>query len=402
VTLFAILLTTLTAAIAAEWVARNLLALRVWRGMFHLTPQSDTREPEDHWPPLTVVVAAKDEEDNINACLMSLLTQDYPRLDIVVINDRSEDRTGEIIDQLAREHTQLRAMHITELPEGWCGKNHAMQRGIETVTSEHILMTDADCTFPSSRALRVAMRYALDEKADMVSLLPTLQLHSFWEKLLLPVCGGILMIWFSPKRVNSPKSPRAYANGMFMLMTRDAYQGVGMHEAFKGSLIEDMDIARKVKASGKILRVAPTENLVSVRMYSTRKQITQGWNRIFYGVFQRTRGILQAFGVLVGRGLTLTMSMILAWLFLALEVGPANWWHGCALIATGGLIAQLVMTCRFYHHTRSSWPLGLLYPFTCSYAATMLLRVLWTRYGKGTIVWRDTHYDANEGMKGHS
>ena len=386
----AVILTVLVGASAVEWLLRNVLALPVWRRMFHFTPDWDP--PECPTPRVSVVVAAKDEEANIETCVRTLLDQDYPDLELIVVDDGSTDRTGEIVRALAAADDRLSLVEIETLPDGWCGKNHAMQRGIETATGQWIFMTDADCRQISRRTLSLSMAFAQANGADLLSLLPALELESFWEYLLQPVCVGVLMVWFPPSKVNNPDVPHAYANGMFMLMRRGAYEAIGTHEAFKGSLIEDMDMARRIKAMGMKLYMAPSEGLFGVRMYTTLQQILRGWNRIFLGAFPSVWRRLLAMLVVIGKGLTCYTAAAVGFGLAAAGGAHADAWRMLGVVGGIGAILETVMVCRYYHHTRSKWYLGLLYPLTCIFLAGMILRsVLMSRRG-AKIVWRDTTY----------
>lgn len=392
-TTLAVILTILATLVGLEWLARNLLALRVWRSLEHLQP--DSLQPTDTpLPPMSVVVAAKDEEGNIADCVASLLGQDYPDLQIVLVNDRSGDRTGEIIAQLADEHENVTALTIETLPADWCGKNHAMQQGLAAAKHDWLCMIDADCRLVSPKTLAVAMRYSLRHEVDLLSLLPTMLMGGFWEYFLQPICIGVMMIWFPPKRVNNPNTKTAYANGMFMLISREAYRAIGTHEAIKGSLIEDMDMARMIKQQGRTLRTMPTRDLITVRMYTSLSGFIRGWVRIFLGSFRTLPRLLGALGVLLGRGMTLTVLTGLGWIMVAVGAGPTAWWPVCAAIATGGLVAQLVMTARYYRFAESRWWMGLLYPLGCSMVAALLVKTMFKHRPGATLTWRDTDYSA--------
>lgn len=388
---FAVIMTFLTAAVGLEWIVRNLLALRVWRAMFHLTAGYPLTRTD--WPTLSLVVPARNEEANIEACLASLLEQDYPGLELIVVNDRSTDATGRIARELARKDARLQVVDVEHLPEGWCGKNHAMQRGIERARGEWILMHDADCRQACPRTLRLAMQYALNTGADMLSLMPEHRYESFWERYLLPILSGVLMIWFRPSSVSNPRKRVAFANGMFMLIRREAYEAIGTHEAVRGSLIEDMDIARLVKGRGLNLQVAPTADLFTVRMYSSLAQIVRGWERIFIGAFRSVLGLSKVLLVLTGRGLTPAVTAGLGWGMVAAGAAPAEWWHAAALIGSVSLLAQLVMAARFSHHLKSRWWYGLTYPVACLIVSALLVKAMVKVGLRGKIVWRETAYD---------
>ena len=392
--IFAITILVLGAISGFEWLVRNLLALAVWKRMFHLRANYKSQAK---LPRLSVVVAAKDEQDNIENCVNSLLKQEYPDFEIVVIDDRSDDDTAKIVRELAKNDPRVRLVQVVNLPAGWCGKNHAMQRGVETVTSDYILMTDADCTYNSDQTLRVSMQYMLDNNADMLSLTPTLKMQSFWERLLQPVLGGILMIWFTPSKVCNPKKPHAFANGQFMMMKRSSYLAIGSHEAIKGSLIEDMDLARNIKSAGFNLFFRQSEDLFDVRMYSNRAQIVRGWIRIFTGVFQTFIPKLKALIVLWGKGLTPFVTTLIS-LIMLLVVG-GDLWLKSTIICSLGLVAQLIMMVRFYKFNQAGKWNGLIYPFASFYAGTILIKSMLTLRSGAKIVWRGTIYQADQGKK---
>jgi len=255
-------------------------------------------------------------------------------------------------------------------------------------------MTDADCIMTAPNTISVAMRYALDEKADMISVVPTLKMHSFWETLLQPICGAVLMVWFPPMKVNDPAKSHAYANGMFMFISRGAYEKIGTHKAIAGSLIEDIDMARRVKNAGLCLRMIPSEDMISVRMYTSLSQIIRGWVRIFIGSFPRLWPQTRALMVLIGKGLTLYIAAVLGWIMLAFGAEDVAWWKGCAIIGTIGSFIETVMTCRFFIHVCGKWPLGMLYPLGCIMTASILGRAIFKHLTGGTIVWRNTSYKA--------
>ncbi|MCK5113209.1 MAG: glycosyltransferase [Phycisphaerae bacterium] len=398
----AIILTVAVSAISLEWMMRNALALKVWGKVFHLTGDAEgiAEGITPAAPLVSIVVAAKDEQHNIEQCLASLQQQDYPNFELIVVNDRSADATGEIIARIAANDPRVRNMDIEKLPAGWCGKNHAMQNGIAASNGKWILMTDADCRMSTPRTLSVAMRYATDNKIDMLSILPTMIMGSFWEFLLLPILSGILMVWFRPERVNNPQKPRAYANGMFMLIARDAYDGIGTHEAIKGSLIEDMELARRIKSSSRRLMMVPSRNMLSVRMYHNLPEILRGWNRIFVGSFRNLCGLVMALLVLLVRGMTTSVLGALGFILYAAGSEPSAWWLACGIIGAVGTVAELIMTARFYNCSSSKWQLGLLYLVGCPIAAGVLIRAMFALLPWAKITWRDTSYTASQGEDG--
>jgi len=184
----AAVLTVLVCLVLLVWASRHVLIWRERRGGFSLGEDYPI-EPGPK-PRVSVVVAAKDEAANIEACVRTMLDQDYPDFEVVVCNDRSTDGTGAIVERIAAEDGRARLVNIDHLPPGWCGKNHAMQHGIATTDGQWVCMIDADCRQTSRRTLSAAVQYALDSGADMLSVLPVLEMKGFWENVVQPVCGG--------------------------------------------------------------------------------------------------------------------------------------------------------------------------------------------------------------------
>jgi len=348
-----------------------------------LKPQ-DADGSSDPWPRLTVLVAGKDEEDNVETCATGLLSQDYPGLQIIAINDRSDDRTGEILDRLAGQDPRLSVVHVHELPAGWAGKNHAMHQGQQQATGEWLCFTDADCRFHTPRLLSAAVRFAQRNGLRFLSVLPELETHTFWERVIQPPAGAIMVFWFPPEKVNDPRSRRAYANGAFMLMTREAYDELGGHTRVKAALNEDMHFARLAKLKGIGLRVIQGGGLYTVHMYSGLRQIWKGWSRIFYGCF-RTWARLIVSAVVLG------IFSVFPFLSLLLSplLGPNT--AGIAAAAAFTLIAQQTILWRFYPLSGMARPWALTYPLGSSICLAMVCNAM-TRLAGLRTQWRGTTY----------
>ncbi len=338
----------------------------------------------DELPTLSVLVAAKDEEANIGSCLEGLLAQDYPRMQIVVCNDRSTDRTPEIVAGLAARDPRLQPVHIATLPPGWAGKNHAMHEAAQRATGEYFCFTDADCHFHSPKLLTAAVRAARRQNLDFLSVLPQLEAHTFWERVVQPPAGAIMVFWFPPHKVNDPRSPRAYANGAFMLMSRRAYDILGGHEQVKTALNEDMHFARRAKQLALKLRVLRGNGMYSVRMYVGLRQIWNGWSRIFYGCF----GTLPR---LIVSAAFLSVFSILP--YLALVASPLAGRMALPQAAAAGfaIVAQQSVLWRFYRLSGMGGPWALTYPLGAGVCLAMVVNAM-TRYAGKTTRWRGTTY----------
>lgn len=341
--------------------------------------------PEGKLPALSVLVAAKDEEANIARCVTGLLAQDYPGLQVIVINDRSRDRTGAIIDEFAKRDARLQSVHVTELREGWFGKNNAMRAGTEIASGEWLCYSDADCAYDSPRLLTAAMRFALTERVDFLSVLPRLEAGEFWERVVQPAAGAVMMFWFPPQKVNDPRASAAYANGAFMLMSRRSYDALGGHEPVKATLNEDMHLARRCKQMGLRLRVIRGGDMYRVRMYVGFPQIWRGWSRIFYGCFGTFPRLLASVMMLAVFSVAPYLTLILSPLF----AGDAWPWLSSAAAFT--IVAQQSVLWRLYAITGNGAPWAMSYALGATVCMGMALNAM-LRLGATTTTWRGTTY----------
>jgi cellulose synthase/poly-beta-1,6-N-acetylglucosamine synthase-like glycosyltransferase len=238
---------------------------------------------KDEPPGVTILIPAKDEGERIRACVLSALDQDYPHFDVIGIDDRSTDNTGAVMDEIAGAHPKMSVLHITEPPgPGWTGKNNALHQGTKRATGKWILLVDSDVVLKPD-ALTTAMSVVLRKEFDMLSLLPRIESHSFWEGLLIPMAGAAASTMYLIALNNSNDFPKtAFANGQFMLMSRAAYDKIGGHEAVKDRYCEDVAISRVMKGRGMRPRVSWGNDYCSVRMYDSLGAIIRGWSRIYY------------------------------------------------------------------------------------------------------------------------
>jgi cellulose synthase/poly-beta-1,6-N-acetylglucosamine synthase-like glycosyltransferase len=368
--------------IGLVWLRRHLNLNRA-RHEPVLAPDDLDVEPAT-LPALTVLVAAKDEEANIEGCLRGLLAQRYPRLEVVAINDRSTDRTAQIMDRLAAADPRLKAVHVCELPDNWAGKNHAMHVGVQHATGEWLCFTDADCRFHQDSLLAAGACFARRERSDLLSVLPQLEAHTFWERVVQPPAGAIMVFWFPPERVNDPACATAYANGAFMLMRREVYERLGGHASFKTALNEDMHFARRAKKLGLRLRVIRGGGMYSVRMYVGLPQIWRGWSRIFYGCFATWPRLLLSAVFLLVFSLSPLLSLLLAPL-----AGVAA--GGIALAAGLTLVAQQSVLRRFYRLCAMPPAWALTYPLGAGLCLAMVGNAMRRLAGVRTT-WRGTSY----------
>ncbi|MCS6860012.1 MAG: glycosyltransferase family 2 protein [Abditibacteriales bacterium] len=254
-------------------------------------------------PFVSIIVPARNEEDMIERCVTSLVQQNYSSFEVIVVNDNSTDRTGEILADLARRFPSLRVIHGQPLPVGWCGKPFALHQGrahvgrVTGAAGHWLLFTDAD-TWHHPQMLSSVITFAQSRNVEMLSLMTDQEIVTFWEKVLQPIAIHFLVRFFPFDRVNDPDDPLAIANGQFILIQRDAYDRLGGHERVKGEVVEDLELARVAKRARVRFMVADGRALVKTRMYTGLRDAWQGWTKVAYTHRGMTLGKL-AGGVLL-------------------------------------------------------------------------------------------------------
>jgi len=226
---------------------------------------------------VSAIIPARNEEGTIARAVRSVAEQPEVR-EIVVIDDQSSDGTGKILRQLAAEQPKLRAFEAGPLPAGWVGKNHAASLGAEKAACDWLLFTDADAVhLPGSTAR--ALAEAKSCSADLISYSPGQEMHTWWERALIPFVFCRLSQLYSYAKINDPASPAAAANGQYLLIRREVYEQIGGHAAVHGEVLEDVALARLVKSAGFRLHFGPGDQICRVRMYASFKVMWEGWSK---------------------------------------------------------------------------------------------------------------------------
>ncbi len=248
----------------------------------NLPVQSGEREPT-----VSIIVPARNEENNISRCIRSLLEQDYTQFEVIAVDDGSTDRTAELLDELSRTHPQGSRLWVLrlrdELPAGWAGKPHALHRGVQEAQGDWLLFTDAD-TWHAPNALRSAITQAVQEKTDLFTIGTEQELPTFWERVLMPVAYLGISMQYPPRLVNNPKSKIAIANGQYLLLRKAVYETTGGYARpdLRGTLLDDRDLAHVVKSNGFKLHFVDGQDLVHVRMYASLRDTWRGWRKNAY------------------------------------------------------------------------------------------------------------------------
>jgi glycosyltransferase involved in cell wall biosynthesis len=334
-------------------------------------------------PSVTVIVPARDEAADIAATLESLLQQDYPNLHIIAIDDRSTDRTGEIIAALAAQHpAKLRALHITELPDGWLGKTHAMALAARQAPTDYLLFTDADVLFRSD-AIRRSLAHAVASHADHLVTIPTTTIKR-WDEAALLSFFQIFGIWAArPWRVSDPEARNdALGIGAFNLLRRSAYLQIGGFESLRMEIVEDIGLGRRIKRAGLAQRVVFGRGLVSVHW-------APGVNGL---VNVMTKNIFSAFGFYVP---LLLLGCI--WLFSFCVAPAVGVFFAQTRLPAVLTLAAVAWIYRLMGRISglAAWNF-LFFPISALTFAFTLLRSMAITLKQGGVRWRGTFYSLAE------
>ncbi len=353
-------------------------------------PDASAQQPDvpREWPPVSIIVPARNEERNIVACVESLLAQEYPDFEVIVVDDASTDATPRLLDRLCRAYpgsVTLRVVRVEDLPRGWAGKPHALHTGAGSASGEWLLFTDAD-TRHEPEALRAAMRLALEHHLDMVSFGTTQNLPDFWGRVLMPMAYMGISMLYPPARVNDPRSQVAIANGQFILIRRVMYDRIGGYDtpAMRTTILDDRDLAAAVKRAGGRLALVDGREYVHTTMYHGLAEHWDGWSKNAYA---GSRGGLWFFVLMV---LGLPMVCILP--FALLLAGALSRRPRLVLPAAASVAATLAYRSRLDRELGVPRRYGWTHPLGALVFTGILARSFWrVRSGRG-VVWRGRTY----------
>lgn len=340
--------------------------------------------PPAHWPVLSIIIPACNEAEHIEAALASLLAQDYPAMEIIVINDRSTDATGAIIERLAAQDARIKPIHVTALPDGWLGKVHALQQGVQQARGDWLLFTDADIQYAPG-ALRRALSYARQSRADLLALLPRVVLDSFWLDVAVRSFGLLFLVTTRAAQVHRPDNKYYIGVGAFNLVKRAAFARTPGFEWLRLEPGDDAALGMMVKQAGGQLRFAFAEEDLSVRWYPSLRAMFKGLEKNLFGPgahYQWWRVLVQ---------------VVAAWALVAAPViglyagvQQGSWW---LFVAAGSALGiHLVFALLFVTDKQSdSWRL-LLFPLGLLLINAMLVRAAYRCLRHDGIEWRGTRY----------
>lgn len=337
--------------------------------------------PPSAWPLVSIIVPARDEAAAIEAATASRLAQDYPSLELVLVDDRSTDATPGIIDRLAAGDSRITAVHLTELPAAWLGKLYALDQGVRRARGEWLLFTDADVTFAPD-TLRRAVAWCEHRGFDHLAVLPDFNPQSPLLDACLDIFVGGLIIGGRLWSVSDPKSRAAVGGGLFGLVRRSAFERTGAFESLRMEVADDVALGQLLKDSGARPTVLNAVGYVSLDFYRSLTELACGLEKSTFPVIARFS---------VARLILIVALMIYvetgSWLVAAFATDLPARLVGLAAGLT--LLAGSVALAIWLR--RSLWS-PLLKPVACVVFGAMLLRAGLTAWWQGGIDWRGTRY----------
>ncbi len=386
-------LTALLAGIGAFVLAQLVVAITNRRSLVRLSPEALPHK----LPLVSILVPARDEQAVIERCVRSLLAQDYPRFELLVLDDGSTDRTPEILAELAASDPRLTVLDGAPLPPGWTGKNWACAQLANHARGELLLFADAD-TVHRPGALRAAVAARQDLQADLLAVWPQLETVSLGERLVVPLIPwGVFTILSIPlaQRLRAPALSAAI--GQFLLYRRAAYQAIGGHAAVRSHAAEDLALVRRSKRAGLRWRLVDGQRLVSTHMYRGWRPAWAGLSKNLYPAFEyRALPLLFAWG----------WPLLVAWLPL-LVLGIAVFGAAApveppalaiALAATAEGLLLWILIARWFGFPL--W-LALLHPLLLAVGLALAVNSLWaTRAGRARWKGRPLSRSSGAGVAG--
>ena len=258
---------------------------------FRDTPYLDKFEKGKHGnPKVSIILPARNEEEFLSKCLDTLLVQDYPNYEIIVIDDSSQDSTASIISQYAKIHSKIIPVSAREKPDGWMGKNWACIEGYKKATGELLLFTDAD-TKHSKNMISLAVSHLFAFDLDALTVIPRMIAFDFWTKITLPMISTFLHTRFSAIRVNDPLKKTGYFFGSFFIINKKTYEKVGTHEGVKQEIIEDGALGKKVKETGHKMKMVRGEHLLEAVWSRDKSTLWNALKRLMIPLYLQSHGI---------------------------------------------------------------------------------------------------------------
>lgn len=359
-------------------------------GMRKLESLEDVQLGSDLKAPLvSIIVAAKNEAKDIEASIQSQLNQTYQNIEWIVVNDRSTDETGHLIDKLSHNNNRVRVIHITQLPTGWLGKNHALYKGYLASKGEFILFTDGDVYFKEN-TIEKSLTYMTNKKVDHLTLTPDMNVKPFWAKAFVTFFLFGFSYFKRPWKANDDKSKVAIGIGAFNLLSREAYEAVGTHKSIAMRPDDDLMLGVRIKKVGRKQRIVKGQSHLNVEWYPSLKEAIIGLEKNTFA------GLYYSYFMVLFSMTGIFLSQV--WPFFALFFT-----QGTTQILYGISIILLFLVYQQTANVMAKGAIGyfIVFPISALLFMYCIARATVLTMLRGGIVWRGTFYSIKE-LKNHT
>lgn len=359
------------------WLAAALRLFLAGRSTMRLALFRD--HPPLHYPRVSLIIAARNEEGTIAPALKSVLELDYPDLEVVLVNDRSTDATGRLARELAEGDRRLTVVDVAWLPAGWLGKNHALHTGALRATGEILLFTDADVHF-EPHALQDAVNALRTLGVDHLVISPRLTTRGFWEQLMVTFFWIMFSLRYAPERAGEPDDRFFVGVGAFNMFLAGSYRAMGGHQDISLQVADDLVLGQLVKRKGFTQQTLLTDGEVTVRWVQGLSGMVYGLEKNAYAGLHYSP--LETLAASLGTVLFTTLPAL-----LALGGEPAGLAAWALMMWSSAIVASVLRT--------PAW-IGLGYPLAGLILSFIMLRSAVLAELRGGIRWRDTFYALSE------
>lgn len=338
----------------------------------------------EHQPGVAIIIAVRNEEEDVEKALQSICNIKYSNYRIIVLNDRSTDNTGAILARMKISYPAINIITIDSLPNGWLGKNNALYQGYLQSTEEWMLFTDADIVFHPD-ALGKAMGYAEENKLDHLTILPRSVSRSVILNSFLATFALMLVLYLRPWDVRNPKRKAAMGVGAFNLVKRSAYETAGTHASISLRPDDDLKLGQLIKQAGFRSDVLSGKEYLTLEWYKTVRQFRDGLMKNSFSIsnYRLSGAILNTLATLVCVALPVPLMLI----------------FGSPLIQILAFVVVLFQMIYMALTSPNKWWYALMIPFAGVLMAYIIMRAAIVTLKQGGIYWRDSFYSLDE-LKG--
>jgi glycosyltransferase involved in cell wall biosynthesis len=387
--IFYFLIISITAGIFLTWIYLLFFMIKSLRQTPRLARIKNIKN--NNFPRVSIIVPARNEETYIRKCVDSLVKQDYPDFEIILVNDESSDKTLEIMYEYKISNSTIQVVNVNQPGDDWMGKNWACYQGYLKSSGNLLLFTDAD-SYHSENTMSLAVQNLNHYLLDAITIMPRLICNDFFTQVTLPLLTTFLHTNFSPLKVNDAKSKVGYFFGSYFIIKRNTYEKIGSHAAVKHEIIEDGALGKKVKEENFKMKMLRGESYVHAIWARNSSELFKAIDRLVIPIFKenRVKSILLSLGLFF----LLIFPFVTFFLSLTLCVIFPNVVHFVMLLLTGSILFILLLTNLI--QLSNTLFLNKIYSLGIILGAIIIVSRFFSRLvisnRKSIIKWRDRLY----------